>query len=149
MVFTIAHTNALGKLMSIVKSSRSACPRCGTIKKSGQLNCCARGGAWFNECGDPGDSNFGHTWFEGIQACKYLTRSFAVEAQVNLMLRYEETTITKQFDTDQQQKSTLQSTIDLTTDTMYDVDYTSSKDCDEITKIVTFITTIRIVFLSS
>ena len=65
------------------------------------------------------------------------------------MLRYEETTITKQFDTDQQQKSTLQSTIDLTTDTMYDVDYTSSKDCDEITKIVTFITTIRIVFLSS
>ena len=133
--------------MPIVKSSRSVCPRCGTITKSGQRSCCARGGAWFNECGDAGD--FDHTWFEGIQACKYATRSFSVEAQVNLMLRHEETTITKQFDTDQQQKSTLQSTIDLTTDTMYDVDYTSSKDCDEITKIVTFITTIRIVFLSS
>ena len=46
------------------------CPKCSFSKKSGKLSCCARGGAWFQECGDAGDSKFGHTWFEGMQACK-------------------------------------------------------------------------------
>ena len=63
------------------------------------------------------------------------------------MLRHEETTITKQFDADQQQKSTLQSTIDLTTDTMYDADTTNFKDCDDITKIITFIIAISFSFI--
>ena len=45
------------------------CPKCGT-NKSGKLSCCARGGAWFQKCGDPGDSKFGHTWNEGIKACR-------------------------------------------------------------------------------
>ena len=55
-----------------VSSMRSSngCPKCATIKKSGKLSCCARGGAWFQKCGDAGDSNFDHTWVEGIQACK-------------------------------------------------------------------------------
>ena len=48
---------------------RKRCPTCGTIKKSGKLSCCARGGAWFKKCGDPGD-NFEYTWFEGMEACK-------------------------------------------------------------------------------
>merc|ERR1711934_1145418 len=46
------------------------CFKCGTIKKSGKLSCCARGGSWFKNCGDNGDSNFEHTWVEGVQACK-------------------------------------------------------------------------------
>ena len=56
------------------------------------------------------------------------------------MLRHE-TTIIKQFDTGKQRRSTLQSNIDLTTDTMYDADATNSKYCDDITKIIAFITT--------
>ena len=46
------------------------CPKCGTIKKSGKLSCCARGGAWFKNCGDVGDSSFEHTWSDGFNACK-------------------------------------------------------------------------------
>ena len=45
------------------------CFKCGT-KKSGKLSCCAPGGAWFKKCGDAGESNFDHTWAEGVQACK-------------------------------------------------------------------------------
>ena len=40
------------------------------MKKSGKLSCCTRGGAWYGNCGDPGDSRFDHTWFEGILSCK-------------------------------------------------------------------------------
>ena len=49
--------------------SSKVCPQCGTIKKTGKLSCCARGGSWFNNCGDAGDSNIAHTWGEGVQAC--------------------------------------------------------------------------------
>ena len=51
-------------------STGKACPECGVNKKSGKRSCCIRGGAWFNKCGDPGDKNFEHTWFEGIEACE-------------------------------------------------------------------------------
>ena len=50
--------------------SRDNCSKCSTAKKSGKLSCCARGGSWFRNCGNAGDSNFDHTWSEGIQACK-------------------------------------------------------------------------------
>ena len=46
------------------------CPKCGTSKKSGKRSCCARGGAWFKNCGDEDDLKFEHTWFQGIQACE-------------------------------------------------------------------------------
>ena len=46
-----------------------ACPKCNITKKSGTLSCCARGGAWFKNCGDVGDTQFDHTWAEGIEAC--------------------------------------------------------------------------------
>merc|ERR1712187_830275 len=29
----------------------SVCLNCATIKKSGKVSCCARGGAWFGTCG--------------------------------------------------------------------------------------------------
>ena len=50
-------------------ASVARCPKCGTVKKSGKRSCCARGGSWFNKCGDAGDTNFDHTWVEGIRAC--------------------------------------------------------------------------------
>ena len=45
------------------------CASCGT-NSVGKRSCCVLGGSWFGNCGDAGDSNFDHTWFEGIQACK-------------------------------------------------------------------------------
>ena len=51
-------------------NSSEGCSKCGIVKQSGKLSCCARGGAWFKKCGDFGDSNFDHTWVDGIQACK-------------------------------------------------------------------------------
>ena len=52
--------------------STSVCPKCSIKKneKSGRPSCCYTGGAWYKNCGEPGDSNFDHTWFEGIKACK-------------------------------------------------------------------------------
>ena len=58
-------------------SSSDECPKCGTTKKSGASSCCARGGAWFKNCGDIGDIKFDRTWVEGIQACK--SRSWEAE----------------------------------------------------------------------
>ena len=56
-------------MASIPEIHRKKCPKCDTMKKSGKLSCCARGGAWFQNCGDTGKPNFEHTWAEGIQAC--------------------------------------------------------------------------------
>ena len=63
-----------------------ACPNCGTLKKSGKLSCCAPGGTWFQNCGDGSNSNLGHTWFEGIQAC------VSLEAKTQAMLDRQTTT---------------------------------------------------------
>ena len=46
------------------------CLKCGTIKASGKLSCCARGGAWFKKCGDSANEKVDHTWAEGIRACE-------------------------------------------------------------------------------
>ena len=51
-------------------ASQSTCPKCGTKLNSGKPSCCAPGGAWFKNCGTDGDTQFGHTWHEGLQACK-------------------------------------------------------------------------------
>ena len=48
----------------------SACPKCGTIAKSGKSSCCGRGGSWFKSCGGAGNTRLEHTWYEGINACK-------------------------------------------------------------------------------
>ena len=50
--------------------SSNDCPKCATNKKSGTHSCCARGGSWFNKCGDISDPKFDHTWSEGVEACK-------------------------------------------------------------------------------
>ena len=50
-------------------TSTSSCAKCGTIKKSGKRSCCARGGAWFKNCGTDDDTKFDHTWIEGINSC--------------------------------------------------------------------------------
>ena len=63
-----------------VQSSSGRCPKCGTTKKSDTRSCCARGGAWFKNCGDVGDTKFDHTWSEGIQACEKVVSNLLIES---------------------------------------------------------------------
>ena len=67
-------------------SGTDRCPKCGTTKRSSKRSCCARGGAWFKNCGDAGDTEFDHTWTEGIQVCKDFT---AATLRTQVVLRYE------------------------------------------------------------
>ena len=67
-------------------TARVRCPKCGTTKKSAKRSCCARGGAWFKNCGDSDDSKFDHTWVEGMQACRGLRGSDSVESQEQVMM---------------------------------------------------------------
>ena len=57
------------------------CPKCGIAKKSGKISCCGRGGSWFDQCGGAGDTKVGHTWHEGLQACKARAQSSIVIGQ--------------------------------------------------------------------
>ena len=54
---------------SVITPGPMTCSKCVT-NKAGKSTCCARGGSWFQKCGDPGDSKFEHTWAEGLLACK-------------------------------------------------------------------------------
>ena len=63
------------------KTISSACPKCGTIKKSGESSCCGGGGSWFRNCGGVGNTRLQHTWYEGIRACKAGTQSRAAAGQ--------------------------------------------------------------------
>ena len=67
-------------------SSIKECPTCAKMKKSGKLSCCARGGAWFNNCGDTDDKNFDYTWGEGIQSCNGFAGSISVKLALQLKL---------------------------------------------------------------
>ena len=67
-------------------SSSNRCAKCGTIKKSGKRSCCARGGAWFKNCGDAGETPFGHTWAEGVQACKGFPSFASADPSLQVLL---------------------------------------------------------------
>merc|ERR1719174_2628569 len=56
----------------------SVCPKCGIIAKSGKVSCCGHSGSWFRNCGSAGNAKLGHTWYEGIQACKTWSQFKAV-----------------------------------------------------------------------
>ena len=55
--------------------ANSLCPKCGIVGKSEKTSCCGRSGSWFGNCGSAGNVEVGHTWYEGIQACKTWARS--------------------------------------------------------------------------
>ena len=88
--------------------SGTACPQCGLIKKSGKLSCCAPGGAWVNNCGGPGDSQFDHTWTDGMKSCKGALRS--------KLLHNEQFVTTVGVQTTQMQKQIGDSIADAVTD---------------------------------
>ena len=81
---TNAHTTTAAKTPFSTASTSLLCSKCAISKQSGKPNCCVRGGAWFKNCGDPGDPDFDHTWFEGSQACKD-SSSFSGKAQSQVM----------------------------------------------------------------
>ena len=78
---TVASTNTS---LPAVKGS-CVCAKCGSQGKSGTFSCCSRGGAWFKKCGDAGNTAFGHTWAEGIQACKVVVTSAPCESPLEVM----------------------------------------------------------------
>ena len=65
----------------------SACAKCGVMRKSGKRSCCVSGGAWFKQCGNPGDAKFEHTWSEGIRACKAYHDSVKGGEEGQMMLK--------------------------------------------------------------
>ena len=60
------------------------------MSQAGKHSCCARGGAWFKNCGDVGDTKFDHTWTEGIQACKSFASSISFNTPLQTKLDGEE-----------------------------------------------------------
>ena len=82
-------TEAVTTTAAAAVSINKGCSKCGTLKKSGKLSCCARGGDWFKNCGDISDLNFGHTWVEGIQACTRFVKLSSVESSELLMMNYD------------------------------------------------------------
>ena len=66
----------------------NACSECGVTNKFGKRSCCARGGAWFKNCGDTGDTNFEHTWTEGVQACKGIAPSISIDSPVQVFRQH-------------------------------------------------------------
>ena len=79
-IFTEESTTRLSAI-----PSSNVCPKCGYIKKSGKLSCCAHGGAWFKNCGDVGDRKVNHTWIEGVKSCKDFLSSASVESSLQAM----------------------------------------------------------------
>ena len=76
---------------STFTAAKPTCSKCGTLK-TGKRSCCARGGAWFENCGNVGDDDFEYTWYEGIQACKGATNSIPGKAQSESVLYDTNTT---------------------------------------------------------
>ena len=76
------------QLPPITGKPSKTCPKCVAIKKSKKLSCCARGGSWYKNCGDEGDSKFDHTWYEGAEACKGKLTECWTDILLRLNTRY-------------------------------------------------------------
>ena len=108
-------------------SSGSECSKCSATKKNGKRSCCARGGAWFKNCGDHGDLRFDHTWAEGIQACKDFASVASAKKAIRVMIR-DEGVILSPLDT-QSSNDTKQHTISFSHDDKLDSSAADSRDC--------------------
>ena len=111
--------------------STKVCPKCGSTRTSGKLSCCARGGAWFKNCGDGDDPKFDHTWVQGIQACQTFVNSNAVKLP-SLAMFHQERTNAKPQNTLQQEQNDIYSTGS-------DVLTTDSQDCVELSAVAAWV----------
>ena len=80
-----SHTEVTVATSALPVGTSSGCAKCGTIKNSAKHSCCARGGSWFKNCGDVGDTHFAHTWIEGIQICKDFMTSISDKSSSQVM----------------------------------------------------------------
>ena len=92
----------------------SKCRKCDM--RSRKPSCCARGGSWFGNCGKAGDSNFDHTWPEGIQACKDMPRTMFQKAKEQITIRHHEVTIATELKNDRLRKGVLHQSIEAAPD---------------------------------
>ena len=106
-------------------SAVSECVKCGTTRKSGKRSCCARGGNWFKNCGDAGDTKFDHTWSEGIRACEGFVTSISVKSSLQVV----PVDLTEPQDGYRRQK------IVYSPGGMINADNTDSTDCIRLTKV--------------
>ena len=130
---------------SKVTTSHVVCPQCAVKKKSGKLSCCSSGGAWFNKCADEVDSNFDHTWNEGVQACKHVASS-------QIKLKYD-AIITQNLNATQEQimsnQQTTNSHLRAFEDSASDADTSNSKSLGGITTFTTLFLIMMHPFLTS
>ena len=84
------------------------CPKCGTIKTSGIISCCARGASWFKKCGASGGLKFERSWADGIEACK---ASVAGETQAQAMLSNQTDIVWEQQTSEEEMFNALTSNI--------------------------------------
>ena len=129
------------KTASKTAKPHSVCTKCGTIRKSGLRSCCARDGDWFKNCGDPGDLQFEHTWFEGIQACE--VPSSSSEAGAQAVQRHHETSHAQQKAT--HDPSTPQQKI-IASSEGYGAESTDGQGCRELAKITAFMSIALVIF---
>ena len=87
MLSPIFPTDSMATISLSEVNSGHRCLKCGIIKKSGKRSCCARGGAWFKNCGDADDTKFDHTWAEGIEACADFAAPNLVKTPLQVMIR--------------------------------------------------------------
>ena len=103
-------------------STGTACPKCGTIKKTKQSSCCAPDGAWANNCGGA-NSKLDHTWSQGIRACKGAASLLLGELQSQNILLNE----------------TTQTQSDSVPDGVSENEIASNGGCGKISKIISLI----------
>ena len=122
-----------------------ACPKCAAIKKSGKFSCCARGGAWFKNCGMFVTKNVDHTWVEGVQACRgFSGSSSGAKLRSQVILHHEKTQ--SQQNVTRDRSGTQQHIPHSIDDDMSDADTTDCEGCHSLAKIILF-DSISILFL--
>ena len=121
---------------SVSGVSTKECSKCGSMKKSGKLSCCARGGAWYGNCGDAWDSNVDHTWLEGMQAC---TGSSLFSSKAQVLIRHEQLNATSE------ENGLQQKIIDFTDDRTASVGTAKCKGFCSLLKVAIFMSIVGIV----
>ena len=119
-------------------NSNNGCAKCGKNKKFGKRSCCARGGAWFKNCGDADDRQFDHTWAEGIQACKGFGSLVSVESPLQVMFHHLGVDVYPVNSTKSRNVIKKRIAIDRP-DNVSNAGKTDSEDCITIAKIVVYI----------
>ena len=123
---------------SSVMSTSNTCTQCGSTNKSGKRSCCARGGSWFEKCGDVGEAKFDHTWAEGIQACNGLTTSVPFQSPLQAMIHRVRIAAYRQ-------NAAQLINISLHQTDMYRADRVTNADCVRLPKALVFIYFLSIV----